>query len=464
MTKPRLTEGQQAAADAFFEFLMTADRTFAISGPAGTGKTFLMSYFANDVMKLYEASCALLDVRPEFHEVAFTATTNKAAEVLEKGLQRPVSTIHSYIGLKVKENYRTGKTELQRTNSYKVRRNVILFIDECSMVDTKTYDEIMEAFPYSKIVFVGDHAQMAPVGESLSRVYTELNHDNLAVLTEPVRNAEQPALMALCSQLRDTVETGIFRPILEVDGVINYLDDDLLAEGLAHVFQEADPSSRVLCYTNSRVQTYNEHIREEVRKQPAEFQVGDVLVVASAFANGKVQLSVEREVEVFKVDPPEVNTAYRGVCGNDILYRDIHLGAPGASEPSMTVPVAFDQDLIARMLKNLSRQRDWTSYFDLKASFADLRDKAACTVYKAQGSTYDNVFVDLGNIGTAFDPEQAARMIYVAVSRAKTRVFLYGQLHGRFHNSGEPLWKVKATSKPSEKSSSSAIDETSVIA
>src|SRR5690606_30664104 len=136
MTKPTLTQGQKEAADAFFEFLMTEDKTFAISGSAGVGKTFLMGYLANDVMKKYEQACRLIEVKPEYSSVVFTATTNKAAEVLEQSLGKPVQTIHSYLGLKVKEDYRTGKTKLEKTSNYRIRSQMIVFIDECSMIDS----------------------------------------------------------------------------------------------------------------------------------------------------------------------------------------------------------------------------------------------------------------------------------------------------------------------------------------
>lgn len=447
MTKATLTQGQQAAADAFFDFLLTDQTTFGISGSAGVGKTFLMKYLANDIMRKYEASCRMIGTDPDYDSVAFTATTNKAAEVLETALGAPVQTIHSFMGLKVQENYRTGKTTLQETKNYRKRSRLILFIDECSMIDTQLYDKILETFLDCKIVFVGDHAQMAPIGESLSKVYTELDPDNLAVLTEPVRNAGQPVLMALCAQLRDTVETGIFHPIMEAPGVVDYLTDADMQEGLEHIFPDLNPSCRILCYTNDRVQQYNEYIREEVRNLPKEPQPGDVMVVAQAYNSGKLSLSVEREVTIAAVGPVEMNTAFEQIIGEAIPYRNLTIGSPTDPDRGFDIPVAIYPERVSLLVKRLARAKAWGDYFDLKNAFADLRDKASCTVYKAQGSTYDSVFVDLGNIGTSFSPEQVARMLFVAISRAKERVFLYGQLPSRYHNSkGQKLWEPASLS------------------
>jgi ATP-dependent exoDNAse (exonuclease V) beta subunit len=42
------------------------------------------------------------------------------------------------------------------------------------------------------------------------------------------------------------------------------------------------------------------------------------------------------------------------------------------------------------------------------------------------------VFIDLTNISTCHQVEQVARMMYVAVSRAKYRIFFYGQLAEKY--------------------------------
>jgi predicted ATPase len=457
MNTVTLTQGQKEAADAFLEFLLTDAKTFAISGSAGTGKTFLMTYLSDKVMKLYEQACNLVDITPDLTQCVFTATTNKAAEVLEQGLKKQVTTIHSLLGLKVTENYRTGKTEIQKTQNWRTRSGHIVFIDECSMIDKTLYAIIMESFPNSKIVFVGDAAQMAPVGESQSVLYDHLDPNHHVTLTEPVRNAGQPALVALCSQLRETVETGIFKPIEEVPGAIEYLDAQDMQAGLHHYFTDLDPACRVLCYTNEQVQSYNEFIREEVRHLPVEPTVGDVMVVAQAFSRGNLMLSVERELQVYAVGEIEENTKFQD-WGVTIPFRNLQVGAPGMSNANLDflaeIPVAVYPEQVNRLVKATAKQKDWATYFEAKGAFADLRDKSACTVYKAQGSTYDAVFVDLTNIGASYDPEQVARMLFVACSRARSNVYLYGQLPGRYHDSrGKPLWTPKDSSEKPTKPS-----------
>ena len=81
-TRPPLNQGQQAAADGFFDFLFSNDKELIISGPGGVGKSFLMGYLIDEIMPRYEKMCSLLNQPAKYHDVHMTATTNKAAEVL----------------------------------------------------------------------------------------------------------------------------------------------------------------------------------------------------------------------------------------------------------------------------------------------------------------------------------------------------------------------------------------------
>ena len=62
----------------------------------------------------------------------------------------------------------------------------------------------------------------------------------------------------------------------------------------------------------------------------------------------------------------------------------------------------------------------------------DLRPEDASTVHKSQGSTFDTVFIDLSDLSTCRQPDMAARLLYVAFTRARNRVVLYGKLKDKF--------------------------------
>ena len=60
--------------------------------------------------------------------------------------------------------------------------------------------------------------------------------------------------------------------------------------------------------------------------------------------------------------------------------------------------------------------------------YVDLRLAYASTVNKAQGSTYDNVYIDLNDIGKCYDKDQVRRMLYVALSRARHKAVFTGDI------------------------------------
>ena len=422
-----LNQGQKAAAEAFFEFLFDpASRGFIISGPAGVGKTYWMGYIIDIIMPRYLETCKLIGVNPDFDSVTMTATTNKAAEVLEYATGRTTQTIHSFLNLTIYEDYETGRTKLNKNpRTWEVHENKIIFVDECSMIDSQLFSIIQEGTHKCKIVYVGDHNQLAPVTEKLSPVYQQ-NYP-FYELTEQMRT-NVPALQALNQQLRNTVETGIFNPIVEVPGIIDYLDDNDMQKMLDITFATQTKESRVLAYTNRRVVEFNDYIRQK-RMLPDSFQAGEILVNNSAIKLGRGKsLSVESEVEIKANHGPSQVEVEKGTH-MDVEYLDFtsHLG-----EFFNRVPVPTDRGHFDALVKYFKRQKNWERYFYLKQNFPDLRPRDAATVHKSQGSTYDSVFVDLGNISTCHQADQAARMLYVAFSRARTRVFVYGDLAAKY--------------------------------
>ncbi len=422
-----LNQGQKAAADAFFEFLFNDQQNgFIISGAAGVGKTYLMGYIIDETMKRYDEMCQLLGITPEYTGVEMTATTNKAAEQLGNATHRPTGTIHSFLNLKVIDDFDTGISKLQKNiKTWKVHEKLIIFIDECSMIDNALFRIIHEGTHKCKLVFVGDHNQLAPVMEKLSPVYQQ-NYP-FYELTQPMRNSGQPALMDICQQLRETVETGIFKPIKIVPGIIDHLGGADMEMAITNHFMAQNPHERILSYTNKRVIAYNDHIRT-MRGLGESLVTDELLVNNSAITLGTprgTMLSVEEGIKVLRNQGPSVvNVDSNGTTMN-IDYIDIEsdLGTIYGS-----VPVPTDKEHFRKLKNYYKANKNWERFYYLKNSFPDFRPRDAATVHKSQGSTYETVFIDLADIATCTHADQTARMLYVAFSRAKSRVVMYGSL------------------------------------
>lgn len=420
-----LNQQQKEAAEGFLQFLFDEEPELIISGGGGMGKTFLMAHMIDTVLPHYQATCSMMGILPEYDSVVMTATTNKAAEVLAQATQRPAETIHSFLALKVQDDFSTGRSKLIKTASWQVHTRKIIFIDECSMIDRGLRTMILEGTHKCKIVYVGDHCQLAPVMETLSPIY----ESNLPfyVLTEPMRNAGQPALISVCSQLRATVETGVFNPILIVPGVIDWLDDESAQQEINNSFL-TNGSSRILAYTNKRVMEFNDYIRQ-IKQYPKELQIGEEVINNSMVRIGKFGLSVEEEVVVIS---QETDTEIIRIDSEvDLEIRRTDLRSSHGNIIT-NVPIPVDKEHFNALVKHYQRTKNWNRYFHLKNTYPDLRPKESSTVHKSQGSTYDTAYIDLDNLSSCPQPNLAARLLYVAFTRAKNRVVLFGKLAEKY--------------------------------
>ena len=423
-----LNQGQQDAADFFFSMLFDDSvKEMSISGPAGTGKTFLMGYLIDKVLKRYYDTCKLMGIAAKYHNVVMTASTNKAAEVLSLAIKKPTQTCHSFFNLIVQENFRTGETEIKKSKSWKIHSNTIIFIDEAYFLDYKTIQHIKEGTQNCKIIYVGDKDQMNPVKESVSYVANPVNNIPTIHLTEPMRNASKPELSALCEQLKENVTSHKFSPIVTHPGSIVLLSDEEAEQHIQEHFVHQNTGSRILCFHNARVNMFNSYIRD-LRGLPYEYQEGEYLINASSIRNGSCALSVEDEVFIQEIGPQYIMNV------NDDPEFSIEVSSAllktSFKEGFFMIP--HDREYVSNLSKYFKRNKMWGHYFWLKNTLPDLRPRDACTVYKAQGSTLNTVYLDLTDIASQGIADKVARMLYVGASRAKETVYMFGELPEKF--------------------------------
>lgn len=418
-------EQQQSFMDVI-KFVNDPDEQFmTLSGGAGTGKTYFIAQVAKGILRHREKGSPL-------HTVAVTATTNKAVAVIAEaiGHMSEVVTIYNFMNLRISENFSTGTVKVIPTKNWCVHSGTLLIIDECSMINSELYKWLERGLDNTcKVLFVGDKNQLAPIKEELSPIYSQGYKQS--VLTIPVRNAEQPALMALCEQMKQTVVTGIFTPIVEVPGVIDLIDGTQLKGILEREYTQEDPARRVLAYTNKRVIEYNTHIRG-LRGYVAPFEIGEILSNNSATNGGSsnaTTLYTDQLVRVLNItDDRENHDIVKGYKVRTItmVVEDLTTGT------LYEITCFADVNDRSEVLKHYSSSKKWDRYFKIKNAFPDLRSVAASTIHKAQGSTYESVIVDLADIGRCTTKPQTSRMQYVALSRARTRLYIRGCLPARF--------------------------------
>lgn len=432
-----LTGDQQKAVDLFTNFMLDPNqKEMIISGGGGVGKTFLIKHLGELANTKIKELSSVLGLKSKYYGVIYTATTNKAVTVLQESLGVVADTVHSFLGLKVNNDFRTGQTYLKRTGNWSTHSHLLVFIDECSMVDQELYNYIHESCDGTcKIVYVGDKNQLVPVKSGLSPIFR--SNIPIAEINQVVRFSGSKELLSLSEQLRETVETGKFYPIQLHPGVIDLLNADEMENTINSVFNNPDNKSRIIAYTNDRVITYNNYIRHDIRHYKLPYEKDEKVIVNSPYIpqGGKTTLfHTEDELTITKLNPVETNcVVFSGK--NDVLSVKSYVAqVVPTSKPSEKITVFLPSDItdIRNKIKFYGKCKAWNHYFTLKDSVLDVRPRDACTIHKIQGTTLDSVFIDLTDISTCRNPDTVARLLYVACTRPKTRIYFYGKLAPKY--------------------------------
>ena len=399
--------------NAFQQFLLDPTETvFVLSGYSGCGKSTLVRTLL-DKLPVFMKTLKLIDPNQKDYEVALTATTNKAAENLARITGSSATTIHSFLSLRVSTDYKTGVTTLSPRNWTPVE-SYLLFIDEASYIDSKLLELIFKLTHKCKIVFVGDPAQLTPVKSSATPVFGA--NFNGAALTQVVRQAEGNPIVDLSTKFRHTVNTGEFFSFKPDGHHIQHLNEMDFHQAIINEFARPDWSyadSKILAWTNKKVIAYNQFVRNQVKGSP-DFHVGDYAVCNSYIQIGKTSIKTDELVEI------------TDIAGWIEMY-----GVKGRFfELNGSTNVFFPRSLeeANARVKKAKAEGDFSLVAHIESGWIDLRAAYACTINKSQGSTFDKAFIDLSDVRRCNSGDQIARMLYVAVSRARSQVFLTGDL------------------------------------
>lgn len=378
------------AADELQAFLASDKREFCLTGQAGTGKTYMLYSILGDT-------------------ATYCATTNKAASVLRQ-LTGHAQTIHNLLHLTVSNDFATGKTTLVRDPKAGNIRGHIIVVDEASMVDKTLYEIAMEMCAESKIIWVGDDAQLPPVSSGNFSVF---KRDIPTVsLQQVMRSIDTPDITELSTALRAAVFSGNNITIGSRPPAIQRVTGPQAHELVTTLVREDQWHNCILLsYTNARTAAAVKVIRGAAHK-PAALIPGDTVIVNSAFryspSPGQWEwIPTDSMVEIHRITPisgsPHLITAHTDL-GDLLTYKD---------NSRLQADIAKAQ-----------ANKDWNAYFRLKETFIDLRHAEALTIHKSQGSTFDTVFVDLPSLYSCKNPNERRRLLYVACSRARKQLYL----------------------------------------
>lgn len=424
-TSIALTTHQQAALDQLHSFLDSPERLFVLEGYAGTGKTTLLQAFV-----------AQLKDRGDRRAIVFSAFTNKATKILNQmvsswGLDVECLTCCQLLGLRPQIDPETGEQDFvpdpEEQNSF--GKFALVVVDECSMVNRNLW-ELLQAELYTyhlttQILFVGDSAQLPPINETSSQAF--LNIPNKALLTEVVRYGNSIGVLA--ESVRCNLEAyrlPTFHTDLNVDkteGTVVLRQSDwtkqLLRAFASKKAQENSDYVRALAYTNKQVAALNRRIRAAIfGADVSRFVPGERLIAMSPVFRRKDEILMQTSSECW------VEEAYEDDSSGWRVWR-LLIETDTDLDMDVTVLHESEQTRFQKELQRLAEGKQWQDFWQLKQQrFANLNYSYALTVHKSQGSTFENVFVDLPNLLRNKNIRERNQLLYVAVTRAAQRLFV----------------------------------------
>lgn len=420
-----LVEIQRAAAPGQHHLL---------TGYAGSGKTTSMQAYAQAAKRSRKS-------------IVLTAPTHKAVAVLSRKLAEAglgdikCRTIHSLLSLTPK--VQGDRQVYSRKKNADVVMDDIVVVDECSMVSAELMVFIKRHLQQSSVLFVGDPAQLPPVGEIASETFATASRSHLDTV---IRQGAGHPILAAAQTIRESQGKGmdwswcksISAPPI---GIFRPADPDAwMRKAFTSDEFAADPDSfRYLCWTNAKVAAVNKRVRQwrYGADIATPFMPGERALFRSPVMQGETLLVANNE-------EADVLTIERDVFRMEIPARDeaegweteipswrILVRRPDGTE--QIVHMAEDEKAMNKVLDRLTHEATeckarWGDRHALIGAMAKMQSIYALTVHTSQGSTFRNAFIDVPDIRRRVESDtlEAQKLFYTAITRPTHALMLIG--------------------------------------
>ena len=429
-----------------------SQQLYVLKGYAGTGKTTLISAYI-EWLKSMQVSVLLM------------APTGRAAKVLSSYSGELASTIHRSI-------YFYGAVDgvpvfkLQQNK----RTNMVVIVDEASMIgnggglgtsfqmrERTLLDDLIQ-FTFSgkdcKIIFVGDVAQLPPVGTpespALDLQYVKGRYPVLGFgseLTDVTRQALNSGILRHASMIRTKLMENDFElPLFNFSGVTDCrkLMGPEIEEEVSRCYDLVGVDQTVvICRSNKQANAYNKYIRYQIFFFEEELSAGDRLMVVK---NNYFWLSeFEKGGFIANGDVIYVNRVISTEEKFGFRFADLSITIEQLGGDPITMEVKVLVDTLHSEVPALSRADSNRLYEEVSRSYLHILDRKtrsealkkdpyfnavqvkfayAITCHKAQGGQWSHVFVDQGYLTEEQIDLSFFRWLYTAVTRASEQLYL----------------------------------------
>lgn len=471
INKNSLTKDQKIAVDNLIDFIAkdwdNNDFIRGLCGAGGTGKTFITNYIINNCK--YTSSV-----------IKCTAPTHKACRVLSNSINnKKVDTIQSTFGLRLDlrlENFDPQNPKFSALGDVKLDNIKLLIIDESSMIPLKLVNYINKICKEKriKIIYCGDSSQLPPVNEKISSAFIKCT--KIEYLKEIIRQEEDNPIKDLLDILREDIKNKTYRFLSFITkNKYNYNEKGKgylvcnpikFKEYIDISFNDKEYTKnidmyRIIAYTNNCVTSWNNYIRNNIIKDANKTIINknDLIMSYETIVDEFLSIILNNSEEYIIKDIIDYVDPTYNFKGYFVKFQMIHGG--NISKPLFIIDhrdsytIQKYHKVISELINNAkiaskaTKSSKWREYYSFKKKYIlatnvidrngktiytrDLDYGFAITTHRSQGSTYDNVFVDINDIiydrnGVPYaNQNELLRRLYVACSRARKKLILcYG--------------------------------------
>jgi hypothetical protein len=475
-----LTKDQSEAVEKLYNFLLSDERIFILQGYAGSGKTTLLKGIVQ-YLKSLEKTYQLM------------APTGRAAKVINQKTGFESTTVHKgiYSFEELHEIERSSeKSDVSFLYQYKLRNNsemqdAVFIVDEASMVsdrlsegeffrfgsgyllkDLITFSRVQDPSANSKIIFIGDPAQLPPIGMNFSPALDAMYLDETyqlkaskAEMKEVKRQDANNGILQSATKLRQCLTSGYFNDFNLKDNSKDVFNP--LYENYLETYKAQRNKKIIICYKNKTALDLNRAIRNDKFGSDVPTQPTDIVIIGNnnyrlEIMNGEFAVVAEanptvesREIRFRAKDGkteavrltwrkvvlvvPNENGSPKNVSGyilENYLYGDNYL------KPEEQRALYVDFKMRYPGLKKGTEEFKEAISNDPYFNCIQLKYGYAVTCHKAQGGEWENAFVfwDRGTssnfdfYATKHDKSGKTnsdfyRWAYTAITRAAGKLF-----------------------------------------
>jgi hypothetical protein len=463
------------------------DRVFILKGYAGTGKTTLLKFFYNYAMendlkpivatptnkaknivkgKLGDSANvltvhSLLYTFEDIKETKEDAWTGGDGQIYQNFVPKNAARSIKYI----------FNLDPFEDLPKEFANNIVFIFDEASMLSTLADEKIYVTKFGSgsligdffkvygtrlKYVFVGDTCQLPPPNEetishALTKEYFENEFELPTIekeLTKVKRQGNDSGILDIATELRKKMVSKKLGNWPKFDYKLNYSDvalvqsaDEIVKEYIQHIEKYGLENCSIICYTNEQAKNINLKIKQLLHSD-SNLKVGDILV-----NNQKNQLfnidNSERllVLEIYDYRKRNSNFSFlklkvKVLTTGEIIECYILEDFLFNNNPQLTpeeakfMMIDFDKRMRENNIKRKTGQYNIAFQNDIYLNALKCKFGHAITIHKSQGSEWDYVFIPLTSKDFALkerSPElvlNIAKLMYTAITRARTKVFL----------------------------------------